>query len=99
MNLLPLCTANVWPTNSGSTVLARDHVLITRFSFRAFIASTFLLRLSWTNGPFLTDRPIVDSEGYCVALPLLRPLTISLCDAFFLLRVFTPSFFPHGVTT
>ena len=40
MNLFPLCTANVWPTNSGNTVLARDHVLITRFSLRVFIAST-----------------------------------------------------------
>src|ERR1019366_5289778 len=32
MNLLPLCTANVWPTKSGSTVLARDHVFTTFFS-------------------------------------------------------------------
>ena len=34
------------------TVLARDQVLITRFSFRLFIAATFLSRLSWTYGPF-----------------------------------------------
>jgi len=40
MNLLPLCTAKVWPTNSGSTVLARDQVLITRFSFLEFIEWT-----------------------------------------------------------
>ncbi len=46
MNLFPLCTANVWPTNSGSTVLARDQVLITRFSFLAAMASTFLASAS-----------------------------------------------------
>src|SRR5262245_64960891 len=32
MNLLPLCTASVWPTNSGSTVQRRAQVLSTRFS-------------------------------------------------------------------
>ena len=36
MNLFPLCTANVCPTNSGSTVLARDQVFTTFFSFLAF---------------------------------------------------------------
>ena len=45
-NLFPLCTANVWPTNSGSTVLARDQVLMTRFSFRDVIASTFFASAS-----------------------------------------------------
>src|SRR6476659_2639425 len=47
-NLFPLCTAKVWPTTSGSTVLARDQVLITRFSLRPFMAATRLVRLSWT---------------------------------------------------
>src|SRR5262249_29775716 len=28
MNLFPLWTANVWPTNSGVTVLDRDQVLV-----------------------------------------------------------------------
>ena len=53
-NLLPLCTAKVWPTNSGVTVLARDHVFITRFSFRSFIARTFFCSASRTYGPFFT---------------------------------------------
>src|SRR3712207_7891874 len=33
------------------------------------------------------------------SLPRRRPLTIRRCDGFFLFRVFTPSFLPHGVTT
>ena len=36
MNFLPLCTASVCPTNSGSTVERRDHVRMTRFSLRSF---------------------------------------------------------------
>src|SRR6185437_2854806 len=101
MNLLPLCTAKVWPTNSGSTVEARDQVLITRFSLRAFSASTRLVSATCTNGPFLTLLPIgeLDERVYCVALPRLRPRTIRRCDGFFLLRVLTPSFLPHGLTT
>src|SRR5690242_15477760 len=43
MNLFPLCTANVCPTKSGVTVLARDHVFITRFSFRWFMPRTFFI--------------------------------------------------------
>ena len=31
MNFLPLCTASVWPTNSGGIVERRDHVLSTFF--------------------------------------------------------------------
>jgi hypothetical protein len=46
MNFLPLCTAKVWPTKSGSTVLARDHVLITFFEPAAFCDSTFFTRAS-----------------------------------------------------
>ncbi len=46
MNLFPLCTANVCPTKSGSTVLARDQVLMTRFSLRAFSPATLVRRLS-----------------------------------------------------
>src|SRR5581483_7583250 len=113
MNLFPLCTAKVWPTNSGSTVLAREQVLITRFSFFALSASTFLVNASCTNGPFLTLLPIFEISRvgcsaarllgepplYCVALPRRRPRTINRCDDFFVLRVFTPSFLPHGLTT
>src|SRR5690606_6436024 len=39
-NLFPLCTAKVWPTNSGRIVLARLQVFTTRFSLRPFIAWT-----------------------------------------------------------
>src|SRR5690606_23277525 len=40
-NLLPLCTAKVWPTNSGRMVLARLQVLTTFFSFLLLRTSTF----------------------------------------------------------
>src|SRR5215218_1281808 len=99
MNLLPLCTAKVCPTKSGSTVLARDHVLITFLLPDAFCASTFFVRASCTKGPFLMLLAIVVVPDYCVALPRFRPRTIIRCDGFFLLRVFTPSFLPHGLTT
>ena len=58
MNLFPLCTANVCPTKSGMTVLARDHVFTTRFSLREFIAATRLVNDSWTYAPFFTDLAI-----------------------------------------
>ena len=41
MNFLPLCTAIVWPTISGTTVDRRDQVLMTFFSRSRFITSTF----------------------------------------------------------
>src|SRR6478736_2503716 len=99
MNLLPLCTAKVCPTKSGSTVLERDHVLITFFEPAAFCDSTFFTRASWTNGPFFTLLAMVSVPDHCVALPRRRPRTIKRCDDFFLLRVLTPSFLPHGLTT
>src|SRR5581483_8890024 len=55
MNFLPLCTASVWLTISGTTVDRRDQVLITFFSFARFITSTFSRRCVSTNGPFLSD--------------------------------------------
>jgi hypothetical protein len=59
MNFLPLCTASVWPTISGTTVDRRDHVLITFLSVPArFIASTFSRSGVSTNGPFFSERPI-----------------------------------------
>src|SRR5512134_2712406 len=73
MNLLPLCTASVWPTNSGSTVERRAHVLTTRFSPDRFIVSIFRDRDSTTYGPFLIERAI-DS-------PLLLPTTHDQCVA------------------
>src|SRR5438128_12180847 len=51
MNFLPLCTASVWPINSGRMVERRDHVRTTFFSLFTFIASTFFIRWSSTNGP------------------------------------------------
>src|ERR1019366_5189701 len=40
-----------------------------------------------------------DRKTYCVALPRFRPRTSNRCEAFFLSRVLTPSFLPHGLTT
>ena len=48
----------VWPTMSGMIVERRDHVLMTRFSFFVFSASTFFNRWSSTNGPFFKLRGI-----------------------------------------
>ena len=53
MNLFPLCTAKVWPTNSGSTVHARDQVLITFFSLLAFMRLDLLLK------GFLNERTLL----------------------------------------
>src|SRR3990167_512331 len=55
---LPLCTAIVRPTNSGSTVERRDHVFTGRLSLVARTASTFLSKCASTNGPFLMERAI-----------------------------------------
>src|SRR3990167_4960889 len=55
---LPLCTAIVRPTNSGSTVERRDQVFTGRLSLVARTVSTFLSRWASTNGPFLTERAI-----------------------------------------
>src|SRR5512138_1859725 len=61
MNLLPLCTAKVCPTNSGLIVERRDQVLITFLSPLEFNASTFLSRWSSMNGPFFNERGIFHS--------------------------------------
>src|SRR3954453_16070315 len=45
---------------SGVTVLRRDHVLMTLRSPDAFIASTFFVRWSSTNGPFFKRRGMND---------------------------------------
>src|SRR6185437_744485 len=58
MSCLPLCTAIVRPTKSGVIVERRDQVLIGFLSLTARAASTFLLRWSSTNGPFLIERAI-----------------------------------------
>src|SRR5437667_4943017 len=58
MNFFPLCTAMVWPTNSGIIVERRDHVRSTFFSLREFMPSTRCCRKPSTNGPFLVERAI-----------------------------------------
>src|SRR2546425_11238066 len=58
MNFLPLCTAIVCPTISGTMVERRDHVLTTFFSNRRLSSSTFFIRWSSVNGAFFSDLPI-----------------------------------------
>jgi hypothetical protein len=52
MNFLPLCTASVWPMNSGRMVERRDQVRTTFFSFFAFSASTFFFQVVIGKRPF-----------------------------------------------
>src|SRR4030067_304072 len=66
MNLFPLCTANVCPTNSGRIVQRRAPVLSTRFSPLRFKTSIFRTSESTTYGPFLMERAMR-------RLPLLLP--------------------------
>ena len=56
INLLPLCTAKVCPTNSGEIIDARDHVLITDFLPDASMAATFLSSFTLIYGPFFNER-------------------------------------------
>src|SRR5471030_596613 len=65
MCLRPSYTAIVCPTMAGTTVDARDHVLITRFSRVEFMRSIFSSRCSAMKAPFLADRVI-----YLFAPPL-----------------------------
>jgi len=63
MNFLPLCTASVCPSISGTTVDRRDHVRVTRLSLARFIVSTFSRRWVSTNGPFFSDLLIAPSRS------------------------------------
>src|SRR6266851_5427116 len=58
MNFLPLWTASVWPTNSGTMVERRDQVLRTFFWRWRFSYSTRFSSLSSTYGPLLVERPM-----------------------------------------
>src|SRR6266849_6805986 len=58
MNFLPLWTASVWPTNSGTMVERRDQVLRTFFWRWRFSSSTRFSSLSSTYGPLLVERPM-----------------------------------------
>src|SRR5512136_591752 len=91
MNFFPLCTARVWPTNSGRMVDLRDHVLNIFLSPDVFMASIFLLRLASTKGPFLTDLGTAPS----VYLLFVRLEMMNLLVALFFL-VFLPSGRPQG---
>src|SRR5580658_5191351 len=64
MNFLPLCTAIVWPTISGTMVERRDQVRNTFFSFREFMPSTRVCRKPSTNGPFFVERAIKFSSQF-----------------------------------
>jgi uncharacterized protein YggU (UPF0235/DUF167 family) len=57
-NCLPLCTAMVCPTKSGVIIEALDHVLMTVFLPDSTFCWIFFSRLSWTKGPFLSERAI-----------------------------------------
>src|SRR6187200_3110840 len=72
---LPLCTMNVRPTNSGTIVQARAHVLIGSLEPVCCAACTFLNTLKSTNGPFLLDLLIPICLAY---VPLTDSLTHSL---------------------
>src|SRR3970040_1180230 len=103
MNLLPLCTATVCPTNSGLMVDARAQVFTTRLSPDAFIRSIRPIRRSSRYGPFLMlralcVRPLPVLLGYFVDLPRRRPRTMYQLLFFFRLRVLVPSGRPHGET-
>src|SRR5687768_17667120 len=93
MCCLPLWTAMVRPTKSGSTVERRDQVLIGRLSLAACAASTFFSRCPSTNGPFLIERAMVVPYAF-----LWRLRTIITCVRL-LVRVFLPlAGCPHGDT-
>src|SRR3569623_1861275 len=89
MNFLPLCTATVWPTNSGKIVERRDHERTTFLSFAAASAAILSSRCASVKGPFLTERPI-----YFLPLRLTMNLSVRL-----LFRVLHPRVgCTHGVT-
>src|ERR1035438_7941105 len=82
MNFLPLCTAMVWPTNSGRIVERRDQVRMTFFSFAAFSVSSFFSRWSSVNGPFFTLRPMfsylaLSLFGFAAHDKLIGPLVVT----------------------
>src|SRR5512141_175641 len=88
MNFLPLWTATVWPTISGTTVERRDQVLTTFLSPDELRATILSRRCPSTNGPFFVERDM----GFLY----FRRLTMSALVRL-LLRVLRPFVFqPHG---
>jgi len=61
MNFFPLCTARVWPTNSGEIVERRAHVFRTFFWRTRFSSSTRFSSRSSMYGPFFSDRPMASA--------------------------------------
>src|SRR5258708_35014354 len=71
MNLWPLCTANVSPTMSGTTIERRDQVRMIRLSPEASAAATLRSRWPSMNGPFLSDLILVLPDAYvCLTFSL-----------------------------
>src|ERR1700748_63590 len=99
INFLPLCTAMVWPTISGTTVERRDQVRRTFFSLRSFIPLILAITCVSINVPFFVERAITKlyslrSVRYLFFLRLTMNLSVRL-----LLRVLYPRVgCPHGVT-
>ena len=93
MNFFPLCTAIVWPTNSGRMVERRDQVRTTFFSFVAVQRRHLGFQVS------VGERSLLYAER-------AHSLTSSCSSAFtihlsvrLLLRVLKPRVgWPHGVT-
>src|SRR5574337_891133 len=97
MNFFPLCTARVWPTNSGVIVDRRDHVLVIFFSPAAFMDSTFFIRLPSIKGPFLTDLGTVPSvKRFKPSNLLFYLLFVLLLIIYLLVTLLCLVFFPSG---
>src|SRR5688572_15620035 len=95
MNLLPLWTARVCPTNSGEIVDRRAQVFSTLRSFTRFIASSLFNSFWTTYGPFLTERLIGFARSFYAFLDFRRR-TMRRSESF-RLRVFLPlARRPHG---
>src|SRR5579863_9478163 len=76
MNFLPLCTAIVWPTISGTTVERRDQVRNTFFSLREFMPSTRAIKNASTHAPFFVERAIKSALSFqpsALSQQLLKP--------------------------
>src|SRR5882762_6463999 len=93
MNFLPLCTAMVCPTISGTTVDRRDQVRRTFFSLREFMPSTRAIRKPSTNAPFLVERAIKCFQPQTnLVIPTAREVTrrnLLSPGSYFLPRRFT----------
>src|SRR5260370_32291669 len=80
MKFRPVWTARVCPMKSGRMVERRDQVLMTFFSFLAFMLETFTIRWSSTNGPLCNEPPMLgylSTLGLAADDHLVCPLVIS----------------------